>query len=294
MSQLVLDPNAFPGGIAIWGGVPPIVCTTPHYVNELGIHVHARKRRGAEKDIDQSFDSVVFLGPDSNAPVSIDETAAVGFMIAQVLGVQMVDLECIECGHLIFEGRGAACYPKTTHRCQNCEAESYTRSPVVANPLIRLRKRYSSNVDPPVIRVNRKFDKVPKDFPGGLQIWGSNQAIVWTAQRSEEEGLHIHWYDENGGIIDDDTYGSVCISGKDLDVTAARLWMAQKEVPELLPHVGRVNCSRCGAPICSKDVAARRPSVSHLCSICRHTTYTEQAILANPIPSILRELDLLQ
>jgi len=31
-----------------------------------------------------------------------------------------------------------------------------------------------------------------QEYPGGVQIWGSNPAIIWSAEKAEEEGIHVH------------------------------------------------------------------------------------------------------
>jgi hypothetical protein len=57
------------------------------------------------------------------------------------------------------------------------------------------------------------------DFPGGIQIWGSNPAIVWTASRHEKAGIHVHAFrrDGDGTPERDETFSEVVIDGVRLD-----------------------------------------------------------------------------
>jgi hypothetical protein len=82
-----------------------------------------------------------------------------------------------------------------------------------------------------------------EEYPGGIQIWGSNPAIIWSAKKSEEEGIHIHAFNEEGGpVVLDDTFSEATIDGITLDPLMVRTLMAQNA----LPHIeGRVLSMKC-------------------------------------------------
>ncbi len=48
-----------------------------------------------------------------------------------------------------------------------------------------------------------------------FELWSSTPAVLWTAQRPQEKGIHVHVY-ENGKRIVDDTFGTVVFKGKKL------------------------------------------------------------------------------
>jgi hypothetical protein len=47
-------------------------------------------------------------------------------------------------------------------------------------------------------------------------IWASTPAIMWTAGRTQEEGIHVHVSDKTGRIVDD-TFSAVRLGGKWLE-----------------------------------------------------------------------------
>ena len=54
---LTLDLDEYPGGVALWGAVPPIYDTT-RLPLDFGIHVHARCESDGEKAIDGTYRGV--------------------------------------------------------------------------------------------------------------------------------------------------------------------------------------------------------------------------------------------
>jgi hypothetical protein len=64
---LGLDIRDYPGGIALWGAVPPVYDTT-RLPLERGIHVHARHVAGTKKAIDRTFRAVRLTGDPHSAP----------------------------------------------------------------------------------------------------------------------------------------------------------------------------------------------------------------------------------
>ncbi len=53
-------------------------------------------------------------------------------------------------------------------------------------------------------------------FPGAkYKMWASTPAILWTATRPQEVGIHVHLYEGTKRIVDD-TYTEVVLDGKRL------------------------------------------------------------------------------
>ena len=46
-------------------------------------------------------------------------------------------------------------------------------------------------------------------------VWASTPAILWTAERPQERGIHAHVHDGTKRIVDD-TFSSVILGGKEL------------------------------------------------------------------------------
>ena len=52
------------------------------------------------------------------------------------------------------------------------------------------------------------------DYAGlPFQIWASTPAVLWTAERPQERGIHVHVY-QGGEYCIDDTFGVVRYEGK--------------------------------------------------------------------------------
>jgi hypothetical protein len=80
---LELDASAHPGGIALWGAVLAVYDTSS-MPPEIGIHVHARAIREGDKQIDDTFDTVVVkLSPDEQAIITGD--TAISFYLSRFL-----------------------------------------------------------------------------------------------------------------------------------------------------------------------------------------------------------------
>ena len=65
------------------------------------------------------------------------------------------------------------------------------------------------------IRASEDLDIRQSDYPGGIQIWASNPAILWTAPRPEQEGIHVHLFsDRHGPPVVDETFDLVRVDGR--------------------------------------------------------------------------------
>ena len=49
-----------------------------------------------------------------------------------------------------------------------------------------------------------------------FELWSSTPAVLWTANRPQEKGIHVHVYEKGRRIIDD-TFGTVILKGQQLD-----------------------------------------------------------------------------
>ncbi|WP_156181601.1 hypothetical protein [Pandoraea apista] len=82
----------------------------------------------------------------------------------------------------------------------------------MSNPLKPLHDSYSAGWR--YMDVNRALNI--DDYPGAeFAVWASTPAVVWTANRPQERGIHVHlnYFDQNI----DDTFGEVIYRGQQLD-----------------------------------------------------------------------------
>lgn len=61
-----------------------------------------------------------------------------------------------------------------------------------------------------------------------FDMWSSTPAVLWTADRPQEHGIHVHVYEGEGHRrIVDDTFGEVVLNGRVLD--RGKLWQHMTE-----------------------------------------------------------------
>ncbi len=284
----------FPFGVAFWGAVPPIYDTSVMPIDR-GIHVHARKEEQGEKSIDQTYRRVKLRkSPQDSELFEISELDAIYYMISSIFGYEMAEVRCTVCDYSHLDKDWFSLHPHHRHLCSGCG--NYFRHPenTVGNPLVGLQKalrHVPSNPTPSklILDINQV------NYPGGIQIWGSNPAIFWTNPKAEESGIHVHLFDDNGQIISemDNTYGKVIIDGIELDSNDVRMYMAQSILPHIKGRTQSIYCTQCNKPHTSKGENAFTPSESHECDTCGATFRMKgrkRKVISNSIVDQLKKL----
>jgi len=288
-----IDLDQFPGGVALWGAVPPVYDTT-RLPLDFGIHVHARKDANGEKDIDRTHRGVKLVG--RQLPVEglvISEIDAVYYMVSSVFNFQTRDVKCSFCEYPHLDKDWFSVHPHRRHLCAGC---GKTFSDVVAgigNP-IRAMQEIAGLLPRKPMQSEKTISLRQSQYPGGIQIWGSNPAIIWTSEKSEEEGIHVHAYKRDGEVADpDDTFAVVEIDGLILDPLMVRTLMAQNSLPHLESRVVPLQCEACGAMEFCSGEQAFTPVPRRACSRCsghlRAPTRLQNTI-GNPLVATLAHL----
>lgn len=295
-NRLFLNPHDFPGGVALWGAVEPVINTTGRAA-ERGIHVHARCVKSGRKEIDRTFDAVeINVRRDlieDKAPVIITSDTAVAYYISRFLGHEASSLFCPHCSTPHLDSDWFAVKPHKTHLCHGC------------NKLFRLADRTVSNpLESAQLSIARGRQKLPqrakeclvlksKDFPGGFQIWASNPAILWTSLKREEAGIHVHAWAGQGRPDPDGTFDAVMIDGHLLNEEHLRTYMAQNSLYYLRGKVKSVVCRSCGHPHFDKGPAAFRPSLKKQCVQCGEDVSVDgkrMLFVSNPFVDVVSDL----
>lgn len=291
---LTLDMDLYRGGIALWGAVPPVYDTTRLPIDS-GIHIHARPTTDSKKEVDFTYRAVRLVGkklpPDG---IYVHETEAIYYMISSVFGFPMSYVPCTHCGWPHLDKDWFSVFPHRRHLCSGCGRHFHDKVRGIGNPIIGIREALGvaeHGVKPAAEKLKLK----QSDYPGGIQVWGSNPAFLWTQPKHEEEGIHIHAFKtENQEEPDiDDTYSNVVIDGILLDPHMVRTQMAQKVMPSLKGRVKSMHCPNCGISQFDVGEAAYTPSPIHTCTECKQqfpSTGRMRNIIANPLPGILEEL----
>ena len=214
---LELRIDNYKGGIALWGAVPPVYDTTREAMDR-GIHVHARAAAGGAKKMDRTVRAVrIFSDRLPKEGISFSEIDAIYYMVTSIFGYEMKYITCAYCGHAHLDRDWFSVHPHRRHLCAGCGRYFRDTETAIGNPICGLRDACGIRTHNPKPS-KKKLHIRQVDFPGGIQIWGSNPAFIWTSETTEAEGIHVHAFRENGDQPEpDETYSQVTIDGVNLD-----------------------------------------------------------------------------
>lgn len=291
---LTLDLDKYLGGVALWGAVPAVYDTTRQKMDR-GIHVHTRLTPECSKDTDWTYRTVQLVGrglPEEGVVVS--EIDAIYYMVSSVFGFPMSCVTCTHCGWSHLDKDWFSVHPHRRHLCAGCGKHFHDRMTGIGNPIIGVRDALGVR-EHKIVLAEKTLDIKQLEYPGGIQIWGSNPAFLWTQPKPEEEGIHVHAFQTEGQAEPtlDDTFREVIIDGVRLDPHMVRVLMAQNVMPSLEGRIRSMNCTNCGHPQFDTGDAAYVPSPTHTCLGCGRQFRTigrTRNTVANPLPAILEVL----
>ena len=209
--------------VGIWCSMPPALthkgAPDPRRPK---IHVHVRDKPGQDKIIDQNFKALSLYysasdslsGSSEIAKVHLTPTSALEFVLALEAGKSMGCINCRDCGYPHLDLGEFARKEHSKHLCGNCGRDNtWSSGPIVSTPLKPVHDQFS--------KANQYVDvtsSINLDDYAGLQfqIWASTPAVLWTAERAQERGIHVHVY-KDGKYLIDDTFGTVLFKGKRLE-----------------------------------------------------------------------------
>ena len=208
--------------VGIWCSMPPALTNIgTSEPRRPKIHVHVRDTPGATKIIDQDFKALSLVyNSDDNLFGSLEITkvhltppSALEFVLALESGQPMGCINCRDCGYPHLDLGDFARTPHAKHLCGNCGRDNtWSKEKITSTPLKPLHDQFSAA---------STFENVTKtldlDEYEGLpfQVWASTPAVLWTAARPQERGIHVHVY-KDGKYLIDDTYGMVVHGGRTL------------------------------------------------------------------------------
>lgn len=292
-----LETEKYPGGVALWGSVEAVYDTTG-FAPERGIHVHAREVVGGPKAIDDTFDAVA-LAPRRHTlfeerTTFINSETAVAYYVSSFMSHNIGTLYCVYCGEAHLDADWFAVKPHHRHLCHGCGKVFSVRERGISNPVIAMRAALGDDdSNREIHRASRMLDVRQRDYPGGLQIWASNVALLWTSPEPEEEGIHVHLYDGDKNRIEDDTFARVVIDGIELNEGQLRFFMAQRSLTYLAGKIASLICPSCGEPHCDVGEAAFMPHKEHHCDFCGarfDTPGRRKKIVSNPFMDTVAQL----
>lgn len=209
--------------VGVWCSMPPALTSRGTVGRRRPkVHVHVREQPNGPKVIDRDYSALLLsyarpgdlFAESETVTVPITPPAAFEFVLALERGTQLGCISCRDCGavHLDMGEFGRTAHVK--HLCGNCGRDN-TRSdgPIASTPLKPLHDRFSHAAK--YVDVDRVIDL--DAYPdAGWALWASTPAVMWTAHRNQERGIHVH-LGVGGKRIVDDTFGEVIYEGKRLD-----------------------------------------------------------------------------
>jgi hypothetical protein len=208
--------------VGIWCSMPPALTSAGVVkARRPKIHVHVREVPAGMKTIDQDFEALsLHYNPEGDlfgnteiTRVHVTPPAALEFVVALERGLPMGCINCRDCGcpHLDLGEFGRTAHSK--HLCGNCGRDNtWSKEPMASTPLKPLHDQFSrANKYVDVDKVLNIDDYVGAEFA----LWASTPAVLWTAERAQERGIHVHLGSKGQRLIDD-TFGKVIYQGKEL------------------------------------------------------------------------------
>lgn len=293
-----IDCDDFVGGVGIWGAVQPVFNTALEPAVP-GVHVHARKSSMLDdKEIDDTFSAVRLRYRESlfeeRSEIITDE-AAVNYFISRLLNLELAYLFCPGCGNLHLDAEFFATKVHRKHLCNSCGRHFNDDRKSVSNPIVLLRKILGDKDEDRKYEPSRYTLEIKqRDYPGGIQLWASNPAILWTVPRPEQSGIHVHLYAPDGVTRRvDETFKSVRIDEIDIDEDMVRYLMAQNTLPHIVDRIESLKCRHCGSDHFDTGHHAFHPHNQHNCNTCGKIFLSprRKKVVSNPLK---RQLDALR
>lgn len=207
--------------VGVWCSLPAAISTVEIRARPPKIHVHVRDLPGDMKRVDRDFAAISTVYTERNGlfsegdavRVDITPPAAFDFVCALESHTEMGCINCPRCGHPHLDLGEFGKTPHRKHFCANCGRDStWSKAPIISTPLKPLHDRTATHLTCVLPERSLNLD----DQKGcNFTIWASTPAIVWTADRPQEYGIHVHVHDGTERIIDD-TFGEVILDGKPL------------------------------------------------------------------------------
>jgi hypothetical protein len=208
--------------VGVWCSMPAAISTEAIDARPPRIHVHVRPEAAGRKSVDGDFQAISILYSDEMAlfgtqditRVNITPPSAFEFVCALEAGREMSCVNCTRCGYPHLDLGEFARVPHIKHYCGNCGCDS-TRSngKIISTPLKPLHDQFAKTLAYEVPARTLNLDDLGHCR---FTVWASTPAVVWTASRPQELGIHVHVHDGTRRTIDD-TFGSVTYQGKELD-----------------------------------------------------------------------------
>lgn len=208
--------------VGIWCSLPAAISNLipikPRYPK---IHVHIRNEKNGKKILDRDFKAVSVVNGvalDLFEKIEIEKIhitppAAFEYLISMLKGSALGCINCKDCGYPHLDLGEFAQKPHRKHLCGNCGRDNTWSDEFMAStPLKPLHDQFPFGNQ---FIASTKTLNLDEYSQYKFQVWASTPAILWTADRPQESGIHVHVY-KDGDYLIDDTFGEVIYKGERL------------------------------------------------------------------------------
>lgn len=174
------------------------------------------------KIVDQDFEALslhynpegdLFANHEINK-VHVTPPAAMEFVLALDRGLDMGCINCRDCGYPHLDLGDFARTPHSKHLCGNCGRDNtWSKGAIASTPLKPLHDQFSKAWQYVDVDKVLDIDAYPECH---FALWASTPAVIWTADRPQERGIHVH-LGVGGKRMVDDTFGTVIYQGRELN-----------------------------------------------------------------------------
>jgi len=297
--KIFIDLDEYRGGVGIWGSLQAVY-DSKREVPEKGVHVHLRREVNDDKQVDKTFKEVYVKMPgtlfDAEEWIKIDEYTACAYTASILFNKKIKVITCKHCKKPHIDADWFAVHYHKKHFCTFCGRDFIDTEPGISNPILSIQSLFDDKLaSRKIINVKKSLKVKQVDYPGGIQIWASNPAIIWTAPRAEEAGIHVHLFKEKIGKPEsDDTYGTVEIDGISLDAEMVRFYMVQKSFTFLGKYIVSLICPNCKKEHFDRGDNAFKLHKVHDCEHCGKSFEDDtryKGVVSNPIVNRLHRLN---
>lgn len=221
--------------IGIWCSMPAAISSDEIAPRPPKIHVHVRDAVDGKKKVDKDFNAISIrygqgpslFGASDITLVNVTPPAAFDFVCGLELLKEMDCINCCHCGYPHLDLGDFAQTPHRKHFCGNCGRDStWSKRPIVSTPLKPLHDAFAKTLK--YVTPNRSLNL--DDYHGcSYTVWASTPAIVWTAAREQEFGIHVHVHNGADRVVDD-TFGEVILDRKPLERATLVAMMMERTI----------------------------------------------------------------
>ena len=220
VSPLTVNVSSY-AEVGIWCSMPAALSTEAIKPRAPKIHVHVRPEVDGKKTIDKDFHAISVLYSDSlelfrnheTTRVNVTPPAAFEFVCSLETNRTMDCINCSSCGYPHLDLGDFGRKPHRKHFCGNCGRDStWSSEPIISTPLKPLHDQFARTLKYETPSRALNLD----EYSGcSYTIWASTPAVLWTAARPQEFGIHVHVHKGRERVVDD-TFGEVVLNGEQL------------------------------------------------------------------------------